>query len=45
MLFQKEMRLPIHNEICPKFETELDTTEQTVDSGFTDQLLAARENA
>ncbi len=45
MLFQKEMRLQIHNEICPKFETELDTTEQTVDSGFTDQLLAARENA
>ncbi len=44
MLFQKEMRLRKHNEICPKFETELDTTEQTVDSEFTDQLLAAREN-
>lgn len=45
MLFQKEMRLPIHNEICPKFQTELDTTEYNIDCGFTDQLLSARENA
>ncbi len=46
MLFQKEMRLPIHNDVCPKSLTELDdSTEEVAHSELIKQLLMAREDA
>ncbi len=46
MLFQKEMPLPIHNDVCPKSLTELDdSTEEVAHSELIKQLLMAREDA
>ena len=47
MLYQKEMRLPIHNEVCPESGADLVdlTTEQDFDVGIIENLLTAREHA
>ena len=47
MLYQKEMRLPIHNEVCPQSDAEPvePATEQDSDVTLIEQLLTAREDA